>query len=227
MEDSKEQKYFNFPILLLQGFLINHKKCLNDIVDYGVYAYCINNHIDDIEKAAKFFGIKLTDKDKIIRTGKALYDHLPEGLPKVGISKDIFFDYYKNEKTEFEKVTLLAFLAIKSVLQNKTHCNVTNDFFIARMDGKRHKIKDFSELSPELQKYYKEYQFKKIKKELILGWGLKHYANYTRGFYVSFKMPLVELIFQVEKNKKSNKLKEQKEKEEAAKIEALNRLNKK
>lgn len=227
MEDSKEQKYFNFPIVLLEGFLINHIKCLNDIIRYAIYVYSIKNYNGDIEEAENFFGIKLRDKDKIIRNGKYLYECLPDGLPKVGISKDIYYDYQNNGKTEFEKVTLLAFLAIKSILQDKPYIAMNNNYLFARMDGKRQSIKNDSELSPELAKYKNEYQAKKIKNELILGWGLKHYAGHTRGFYVSFKMPLVELIFQVEKNKKSNKLKEQKEKEEAAKIEALNRLSKK
>lgn len=226
MEDKSKKKYFNFPVVLLEGFLIDHKKCLNDILDYAMYAYCVKYDSDgDIKRAARFFGVTLGNEFKTYGNGNELFDSVPEGLPKVGISIDIFFDYYKNEKSEFQKVTLLAFLAIKSVLQKKAYWNLYNDFLIARMDGKSQPIKDVNELSPELQKYNKEYQFKKIKNELILNWGLIHYAYYTRGFYVSFKMPLEDLIFQVEKKKKSNKLKEQKEKETAARATAMERLN--
>lgn len=227
MEGSNGQKYFNFPIVLLEGFLIRDKKCLNNIFDYAIYAYCINNFEDDIKQATDFFGVNIGNESKTIRNGKALFESIPKNSPKVGINKDIFFDYYKNEKTEFQKVTLLAFLAIKSVLQNKSYCKLDNNYLFARMDGKSHSIKNDGELSMELLKYKNEYRSVKIKNELILGWGLIHYAYHTRGFYVSFKMQLEELIYQVEKKKKSNQLKEKKEHEKAARIAALIRLNKK
>lgn len=224
--DDNKKKYFNFPIVLLEGFLIDDKKCLNNIFDYALYAYCDKNAIDDIKRACRFFRVSIGNEYKTFQNGSELFDSLPEGLPKVGISIDIFFDYYKNEKTEFQKVTLLAFLAIKSVLQNKSYCKMDNNYLFARMDGKSHSIKSDSELSKVLLKFKNEYQSVKIKNELKLNWGLIHYSYYTRGFYVSFKMSLADLIFQVEKKKKSNKLKEQKENEKAARVTALERLNK-
>jgi hypothetical protein len=226
MFDSSDKKYFNFPIVLLEGFLIDDKKCLNNILDYAMYAYCEKYDTDDVKRAARFFGVTLGNEIRTYRNGNELFDSIPEGLPKVGISKDIFFDYYTNEKTEFQKVTLLAFLAIKSALQNKSYYKMDNNYLFGRMDGKRYPIKNDSELTKELLKFKNEYQSVKIKNELILNWGLVHYAYYTRGFYVSFKMPLEDLIFQVEKKKKSNKLKEQKEKEKAARVAAMERLNK-
>ena len=226
MEDSNGKKYFNFPIVLLEGFLIDDKKCLNDIFDYAIYAYCQKYETDDVKRAGRFFGVTIGNANGTYENGNELFDSLPEGLPKVGINIDIFFDYYKNEKTEFQKVTLLAFLAIKSILQNKAYCKVTNNYLCARMDGKSHAVKNITDLSPELSKYNNEYQMKKIKNELILDWNLLHYTYYTRGFYVSFKMPLEDLIFQIEENKMSYKLKEQKEKEKAARFKAMERLNK-
>lgn len=227
MEDDNKKKYFNFPVVFLEGFLIDHKKCLNDILDYAMYAYCLKYDSDgDVKRAARFFGVSLGNEIRTYRNGNELFDSVPEGLPKVGISKEIFFDYYTNEKSEFQNVTLLAFLAIKSVLQNKAYCKLDNNYLFARMEGKSHKIKNDSELSKELLKYKNEYQSVKIKNELKVNWGLIHYAYYTRGFYVSFQMPLEDLIFQVEKMKKSNKLKEQKEKEKAARLAAMERLNK-
>ncbi len=225
MEDDNKKKYFNFPIVLLEGFLIDHKKCLNNILDYAMYAYCEKYDTDDVKRAARFLGVTLGNEFRTYHNGNELFDSIPEGLPKVGISTDIFFDYYKNEKSEFQKVTLLAFLAIKSVLQNKSYCKLNNNYLFARMDGKSHSIKNDSELSKELLKYKNDYRSVKIKDELKLNWGLKHYGK-SRGFYVSFKMSLEDLIFQVEKNKKSNRLKEQKEIEKAARLAAMERLNK-
>ncbi|HMP31832.1 MAG TPA: hypothetical protein PKD85_19675 [Saprospiraceae bacterium] len=227
MEDRSEQKYFNFPIVLLQGFLIDDKKCLNNIFDYAIYEYCYKYNTDNVGQAARFFGVTMSNEAKTFENGNELFDSIPEGTPKVGINKYIFFEYCMNDKTEFQKVTLLAFLAIKSILQNKAYCKMEYNYLFARMGGKSHSIKNDNELSPELAKYKNEYQAKKIKNELILSWNLIHYSYFTRGFYVSFKMPMEDLIFQVEKKKKSNQLKEQKEKEKAARIAALNRLNKK
>jgi hypothetical protein len=61
--------------------------------------------------------------------------------------------------------------------------------------------------------YTNEYQTKKIKTELQYSWGLVHYARWTHGFYVSFKLSLEELIFEAEKRRKSVKEKQRKREE--------------
>ena len=243
MSDSK-QKYFNFPISLISSFLENHKECLKDIYDFATYAKCLSYvgkrgfewlenldelHKDDIESLVsltdRFFRRKTGNKIETFKNGKLLYDSIPESMPKVGLNLNIFWDYYENDKTEFDKVCLLAFLSIKSILQNKAYCKITNKYMLARMLGESKSLKDESELlGTNLFKYRKRYHLDKLKSELELNWGLKYYSRHTRGFYVSFKLSLEDLIFQAEKKRKST-LKKQKEFEKKNALQrALRRL---
>lgn len=204
-----EVKYFNFPIQILEGFLNNPKKVLGDISDYALYAHSLKleNGTDTqrINASAKFFGLKLYSASETIVNGRTLFNSIEERSPKVGINISIFWDYYKNDKTEFEKVCLLAFLAIKSILQNKTYCKVVNAYWLSRMAGLTASCKDLAVLPPEIFKYSNEYQTKKIKNALKLSWGLKTHSRYTRGFYVSFSLTLDSLVLEAEKRRQSTK----------------------
>jgi hypothetical protein len=39
-------RYFNFPIVLLEGFMIDSQKCLADIFDYAIYSHIKQNYIE-------------------------------------------------------------------------------------------------------------------------------------------------------------------------------------
>lgn len=219
----ENKKYFNFPINLIKGFIDNTHNCIDDIFDYAIYSYTIKKNVSQ-EDAAHVYGVTIGNSNKSMNNGKLLYESTPVKMPFVGIEKSVWFDFYKNEKTDFQKVTLLAYLALRSILMDKPYCKVTNDYLFSRIDGNT-KIVDASEWSDSIRMYYKDYQITKIKNELILFWNLKHYARYTRGFYISFNMKLEDLIFHVENNKKSKRLKQQKQEEKEARAKALERLN--
>ncbi|EKT3967216.1 hypothetical protein NTJ12_002299, partial [Flavobacterium psychrophilum] len=135
-----------------------------------------------------------------------------------------FWKFYKNDKSEFDKICFLAFLSIKSILGTKSYCKVTNLYLWARMDGKTSTIIEVSELSNEVRKYANRYQSENIKNELILNWHLIYYSRYTRGFYISLKMSLEDLIFEAEKKRKSIKENQQKQLQNEALKKALERL---
>jgi hypothetical protein len=224
--NKKEQIYFNFPIVLLEGFLINDRLVLDNIFDYAIYTktlqYEDGNTTEKIINASEYFGVKCGDVYKTFKNGKELFESIPEQTPKVGLNKDIYFDYLKNLKDDFQKVCLLGFLAIKSILQIKPYCKLDNKFWLSRMDGKACSV-DFH--SAELTRFGNKYQLTKIKNELIDNWGLRHYSRYTRGFYVSVNLSLEDLIFQAEKRRKSTLEKQRKESEKSALKKALERLN--
>lgn len=234
---SKDQRYFNFPIQLLNGYLANSKKVLNDISDYATYVQANSYHEkngfewvehSEIENAVglsdAYFGIITTNKIKCYENGELLYNSIPTTSPMVGINIGMYFEY-KNEKTEFEKVCLLGFLSIKSILQNKAYCKIDNNFWLSRMDGKAKSMKCKSDLSKELMPFSNHYQMRKIKNELRANWNLKTYSYFTRGFYVSFKLNIEQLIFEAEKRRKSAQEKQYKNQEKEARIIALERLN--
>lgn len=226
-----ESKYFNFPVQLLDGFLIDHEECLINILHYAIYDHAENKLEEgEIEEriidSAAFLMVEIPFEHwgHVEQNGEELYNKYSDGSPKVGISRSVYWDFRTNYKTDFEKVTLLALLALKSIVQKKAYCKVTNHFILSRMDGKAGAVKSNEELSLEVQKYANEYQLKKIKYELSENWNLNYYGRYTRGFYVSFKMELVDLIYQVEKKRKARQVNQHKEKQKTALQCALEKL---
>ncbi len=221
-------EYFNFPVTLLEDFLTNSNKVLTHILYYALYQNSLKlefgDELDMIKSSAKFYSVKLGNVDDCLEIGEKLYDSFKDA-PKCGLNIDIFWDFYKNEKSEFEKVCLLGFLAIKSILGKKTYCKIDNKFWLSRMSGKSKSL-DVSELDPKIQKYNSEYQTKKIKNELKHNWGLKTYSRYTRGFYVSFQLQLEDLIYHAEKRRKSTKEKQSKLEEKAILTRVLLKINK-
>ncbi len=227
MSKNNEEKYFNAPIQLFAGFLEDSTACLDNVFDFAIYdrsKYFPGSEIERIMQACKWFDVTPWDMEKTARKGKELTENTPLNSPKAGIKFSLFWEYYKYEKSDFEKVCLLGYLSIKSILQNKAYCKIDNKFWLSRMDGKAKSVLEVWELSAKLQKYASEYQTVKIKKELVNNWGLVTYSRYTRGFYVSFDITLERLIFEAEKRRKSTLEKQYKEREKEALKAALNKL---
>ena len=224
----KDVRYFNFPIELLSDFLNDSSKVLNNICDYALYSHSLNMEYGDelecMKASAEFFRISKSNIEGSLKNGKQLFERIRANGPKVGINLTIFWDYYSNYKSDFDKVCLLAFLAIKSILNKKPYCKIDNRFLLARMDGKA-KSCDFEELSYNILKYANEYQTKKIKYQLSDSWNLKTYSRYTRGFYVSFSLNYDDLVYEAEKRRKSVKEKQNKLLQNEAVKNALTRLN--
>jgi hypothetical protein len=194
--------------------LKNSSKNIHDSLN-RVTHYCLFNETrkysnempksDAIECARGGLGIIYSNIDFAFKDGEMLYNSIPDRSPKTSINKDIIFDFYKNEKTEFEVVVFLAFAAIRSILQRQPFVKVTNEYLLGRMAGN---AKKGDALPYWLEIYKTRYQLDKIKNELQLNWGLKLYANHVRGFYVSFKMDIRTLAFHVEKRRKKTRERE-------------------
>ena len=229
MTNDNKERYFNAPIQLYNGFMIDGNDCLSNVCKYACYEYSVRNGCS-FKVAVNYFDISYgkntpTDLSNPQAIGKKLYESIPKNSPRVGIGIKMWWQFYLEDKTEFEKVCLLAFLALKSILQNKSYCKIDNRFFLSRMDGRAKCVDDVFTLSPEIKKFGNEYQLVKIKNELRNNWGLTTYSRYTRGFYVSFSMKLDDLIFEAEKRRKTTKDKLYKEAEKKALAKALERIN--
>jgi hypothetical protein len=227
MKDN-EEIYFNFPIQLLEGFIDYPEKILKNILDYSLYRMTLSyEHGDEeemIASAKKFFGIYGGKDLKSYEYGEELYNSVELKSPMVGIKKEIFFDYYKNPKTDFQKAALLAHLAIRSILKNKAYCKITNFYLWSRMDGKTHAVDNKWELSESIRVFANNYQARKLKNELKDNWFLIEYSKNQRGWNVSYKMSLTDLILQVEKRKKKNRDDKRKQEEKDAYDEAMRKL---
>ncbi len=226
-----KEKYFNFPIQLLEGFMKNDpQKILNNISDYVIYEDSLKlyegSNLEKIISCASNYNMTLGNNEKTLVNGKELYNSLPLNSPRAGIKLSIWWDFYKNDKTEFDKICLLSFLAIKSILgRQKSYCKTTNFYLWSRMDGKVKAVNDVWDLSIEVREYANEYQTKKIKASLIHNWGLVTYSRYCRGFYVSYKLSLEELIMEAEKRRKSTIERQHKDHEKELIKKVLDKLN--
>lgn len=225
-----KEKYFNFPIQLLQNFLVDSQECLSNIYAYAHYTHTLTydhkNEIPEslIESTDKFFGTTTPNPLEIYTCGEELFDRFHENSPHVGINLSIFRDFQDVNKSDFEKACLLAFLAIKSIIGPKPYCIANDKFLLSRMDGRIKAAECPSELSKPLNTYSTRYQLTKIKNELRLSWGLLYYARRTRGYYASFKLTLEELIYVAEKRKKNLQIREIKKMENATLKRVLDQL---
>ena len=228
-----EVKYFNFPIQLLSGLFENKSRVLDNICEYALYAHSLKlefgyEQYELFIAAAKFYGVDILGSDAAKRrqfsNGESLYNKFSVGSPKTGLNISIFFDFYKDRKSDFDLACLAAFLAIRSILGAKPCCKITNLYLWSRMDGKPTQVEEVSELSYPVAEYANEYQTKKIKNALFDSWGLKTYSNHTRGFYVSFDMSQEALIMHAEKKKKSYREKQRKAEEKKLVAKVLSKI---
>lgn len=217
--------YLTFPIILLKNGITDIKKSVDSAMNYCLY-YQLNvnkNSNDPLKQASDYLGINFYDFDVALIEGEMLHKAIKNNAPKTSISKDMIFDFYKNKKSEFEIVCFLAFASLKSIIQKQVYKKITNEYLLNRMSGNS---KSGAPINPLLKKYSNRYQLDKIKTELQLNWGLKYYAVKTRGFYVSFTMPLNELAVIAERKNRSYKLKLLKEKIKEASRQAKEQVMK-
>ncbi len=194
-------KFFNFPIDLMRIAPEVVKFC-NDVMDYCIYVHSLKlDGPNAMRDAANYFGVILGNINRSVKNGRELYNSISLPAPMTGISKDLLFTFYKEHKTDHEIAVLMAFLAIKSILGKKSYCRITNDFLLCRMDGFRSKD-EWIELSDYLKRYTTRRGMNNLKIDLQQYYGLKIYARYTRGFFVSFTLSMEELIKEVEIKRK-------------------------
>ena len=211
-------KYLTFPIVLLRNSLTNVGECIDNAFDYCLYDCSQRNDLTS-EEAAEDLGIDFRKLIESFKNGKILFESLPDNSAKTSIRKDMLFDFYKNNKTDFEKLSFLAFAAIRSILQRQQYVRLTNKYLLSRMSGNN--IND--DISPFLKPYTKRYQLDKIKNELQLNWGLKMWAIRLRGFYVSFNLSILDLakIAESRKAEKANRIADLKAQKSNAREAAL------
>lgn len=96
---------------------------------------------DDIQKELHFSG---GNEQESIRKGNMLITEY-RGSSYFGCESDMYWDYRKNDKTEEQRVLLIAYLALKSIIgKDRAYCHVTNDYWLSRMSG-------YAGLAPEIE----------------------------------------------------------------------------
>ena len=217
---SESPQYFNFPVQILKGMFEDKNEVLDDVLCYSLYAHIaklmIGNSIERFIEAAKYYNVDLKDSAKsCFKKGGELFYSIPDKSPKVGINLPMYWEFVNDNQSQFDIACLTAFLALKSILGKDDYCKTNNALLWSRMDGNSKTVADKSELSPYTQRFCNDYQTVKIKNELCLNWGLVTYSRFTKGFYISFKMDLTELVLKAEKARKTSKQKEKQQRDRA------------
>lgn len=225
----ESSRYFNFPIQMMQGVLEGWKDKKEFLKD--VLYFHIQNHADKLEdlneyeeteaqrfkRSADFWGVEMQGcVESRCQRGESLLCEFEDAKVYVGISTDVFWNFYNENKTDFEWECLFAFLALKSIIGNKTYCKSNNGLLYARMSGSESVNND----SITLTRFHRD----KIICELENNWGLKYYSRYTKGFYFGFDIGINDLVFEAEKRRKSTKEKLRNDEKKKALAEALKRL---
>jgi hypothetical protein len=152
-----------------------------------------------------------------------------ESMPMVSVK--LLFDFRDNEKSNFEDIQLLFFLAIKSILGTFDFVKTNKKLILARAIGYKSHKELPSELGPVLNnflvKYSKRYHFDKIKTELEFNWNIISYSHHNRGLYFSIKSKysLDQLALKCESNKRKNKIKALADAKADARSKAIKKLN--
>lgn len=194
-------KFFTYPISLHSQAFANVKNTMDSIMNYALFK-SVERFSGDLENrlssAAEYMGITFGDLWQAYDKGQIINDNLPPKTPMTSVSKDIVFDFYKNEKTEFETACFLAFSGIRSIIQTKPFVMTNKAFIHARMFGYR-SPKEMAEMTPIEAKYSTRRRMDRITKELQDNWYLKMFANHSRGMYLGFeKVTLKDLAFECE-----------------------------
>lgn len=107
--------------------------------------------------------------------------------PYCSISLSVWLDYMDNEayKDEFEKVALLAAMAVRSIVGPHTAKPIVWEFILSRMAGKTGKS-DISTL-PEVIQMYDQTKHRKLKEKLIRqlqkSWGIQYLFSGRKPWY--------------------------------------------
>jgi hypothetical protein len=145
----------------------------------------------------------------VIEVGKSIHKKIQQKEPIVSANLDVLKGFYRNDsKDENDKIQLVGFLAIKSILGEKDCVKTNKKLILCRMMG----YPSYSEIEPDALNEHLTYLFERFSHRyhmdnlitmLELDWHLKAYSNKSRGIYLSIdKMSIEELAFYVEMKKK-------------------------
>lgn len=113
-------------------------------------------------------------------------------LPYSSITANVFKDFWDNDhrKSDFEKQSLIAYLALKSILGSKIAGYVKWELLLSRMDGDT-RIVPVEELPEQIQRYNSRKLRDKLRKSLISKWKVQYYFKGRRPWYSLKRAPFL------------------------------------
>jgi hypothetical protein len=212
MDNNK--KFLNIPIPMLKELHTNSNSFFSNVFDVGIYRYSktlTGSEEKRYRDALHFLGIIQGNIKNGISNAKQILNKIPGKYPTTGIEKEILFDYYKNDKSDFDIICLSAFLGIRSILGKKPYDKTNKSLIHAKMFGYVTANELPAKLTPLQEKYKARRQMDKVILELEINWHLKVLWNHNRGFYLSLDLLYDDLALIIEKDKQMIKIQQIKE----------------
>lgn len=120
--------YFNAPIELWRGFMEKPQKVLSDVLDYATAEF------ESEEEATNKLGVSYRDWLKCYENGVKLRNRKYSGVV-FSIHREWYWEYRNHEKDDYDKLLLLALLALRSISYNKRITLSNSAFMFCRMAG--------------------------------------------------------------------------------------------
>lgn len=213
-------RFFHFPVAILAYGIT--KASLIEMVEYYIYSYMEECEVTFAE-ACKELGLKNWNEEEC----RATFEHYKNCRAKTSIRSDQYWQWRNNVENEsdYSKLLLLGFLAVKSIVGQKNYALTNYDFLLARMAGdsvpryKTQKGEKLLILPPHIKPINTRCKLEKLRDHLahyhVTTWGQRG----LRGFAVSTKLSDVELAHAIATNGTKSQAQARKERKERIKAE--------
>ena len=212
--------FYHFPVAILANGIT--ETSLNNILQYAIGSYLAEYQATIIE-ARDDMGFRGGDEEEC----RATFEHYKNCRAKTSIRRDQYWQWRNNVESEsdYSKLLLLGFLAVKSIVGQKNYAITNYDFLLARMAGdskpryKTQKGKKSLILPPHIKPIYTRRKLEKLRDDLaryhVTWWS----EQGLRGFAISTTLSQVELAHMIATNGTKSKAQLQKERKERVKAE--------
>ena len=220
--------YYHFPIAILAKGIT--KTSLSDALDFAAGSY-MEEYKATIIEANDVLVFEGGDEDICRET----FERYKNSRTMTSISRKRYWQWFHNieNESDYSKLLLLAFLAVKSIVGQKNYAITNYDFLLARMAGdsvpryKTTKGKKTLILPPHIEHINTRRRLEQIREDLrkyhVATWGQQG----LRGFAISTKLKEVELAHMIATNGTKSKVQLAKERKDnvKAKLKELQGLN--
>ncbi|MEI6880131.1 MAG: hypothetical protein WCK82_02150 [Bacteroidota bacterium] len=140
------------------------------------FLYNVTLHYQ-FSKATSLLNINDIDFEIRYEKGQEIEDTIPDKSPFAMVNISKVFEFRDKNKSEFEHIQFLCYIALKSIIGNKKITTTNWEHIFARMAGWRC-TNDLREIPFELKKYREvEHYKRKLMERMELEWNVKRYSG--------------------------------------------------
>ena len=205
--------YFNVPITIIEGIFENHKDTLNKIAYWA--AADVMNGLKGYNQLAKLMEARRV-LQLSFQVNQSVYQLCLDTQKKYsGARAGLSLEQIKHLNQcwgflkDSDKVVWLAFIALKSILGNKTYCKTNDLMLFARMNGLVRAYSSEEDLlehsHPVIANHYTRRKRETLRKRLAEEFHIKCYSYHDRGYYITRRLSFEKLMELVELSRHQKK----------------------